>query len=193
MQWYKTHECWAFELKSHLEPCLLLGSWESETDYQHHQHGPFNPPQWTSQTPNFPRPQMVPLPLANWPGKASCDFTGGWGMELSKNQQKSTYIRDQCQLIQNCASQQVIFGISCWGHIACLCARTHKHTRTQEPFILDKIHQTRTYEDPGGNPRWVCQWDHPYTDGIMLNMYPPGEIELFYRSSSLKKYSLSIV
>lgn len=67
------------------------------------------------------------------------------------------------------------------------------HTNTHEPFRLDKIHQIRTHEEPrellGG---YVSETIHIQMV-FMYNIYLQGEIQLFYRSSSLKKYSLSIV
>ena len=73
-----------YELKSHLKSHLQLTSWESETNYLREKVDTSlltRSPQQSPQTHWFLRLQVVPSPPVNWPGKATCDFTGGLGQE----------------------------------------------------------------------------------------------------------------
>ena len=101
---------------------------------------------------------MGPSPLSNWPGKVSCDFTGGWVTKLSTHQQKSTYIkRSVSAQPELCISASHFCNLVLETHRTCVRAHTH------EPSVLNKKHQMKTYEELretlGGLVRpSTCRW-----------------------------------
>lgn len=121
---------------------------------------------------------MVPSPLANWPGKASCDFTGSWGMKLSTNQQKSTYIKRSVSAQPELCISASYFWNQLLGHIE----HTHTLTQThsQEPSIPDTKHQRRTYKESREILSGCVSETIHLQMVFMSNMYPPGQGKLSY-------------
>lgn len=103
MHLHKAHEFWGSELKSHLEPCLLLGSWESETDYQHNQCYLFNSPSGPvrlsiSQGPRW-YPYLQPTGLEK-PAVISQGL-GAWSfLKISRNPPTSTISASSARTVQ---------------------------------------------------------------------------------------------
>lgn len=114
-----------YKLKSYLN---ILVEWSALIGgcHQYDPHCLFNPPSrpvslTALQCPrwySYLQPTGLEKPAVTSQG------VGAWSFpQISRNPPTS---KDQCQLSQNCAFQQVIFGISCWGHIV----HTHIYTYT---------------------------------------------------------------
>lgn len=74
--------------------------------------------------PRSPKTPHGPLTSGRLARKVSCDFTGGWVMKLSTNQQKSTYIkRSVSAQPELCISASHFCNLVLETH--CTCVRTH--------------------------------------------------------------------
>lgn len=149
MLWYKMHELWGSELQSYLEPCplfVVLGRLKLTTStinvaYSIPPCGPvrvpiFQGPRWY--------PYLQPTGLEN-PAVIS-QGVGAWSfLKISRNPPTSKISASSGRTVHLSKS----FLESVAGDTLRACARVHTDTRTQEPFILDKIHQMRTCEEPG--------------------------------------------
>lgn len=142
MHWYTTHELWGFELKSHLEPWVLLCSRESESDYQLSMLPIQSPPADQSDSQFFKAPDgtlnLQPTDLEK-PAVIS-QGAGVWSfLKISRNPPTSKISASSARIVHLSKS----FLESVAGDTLRACARTHRHTRTQESFILNKIHQMK--------------------------------------------------